>query len=513
MSNHVLDQPMLSLSRTDKATMRDYAQNILVTGVTGGGKTSGPGRAILTSLAKTGAGGVIACAKPSEADEVCVILEKAGRGASIIRWNGRNASFNLFNYALAKLGVDGLSGVVEYIMRIVEIMRNASALRGGDGEAFWLDELKRALRNILLPIYLVTGTIRLRDILAFAHGAPTSLEQMRDPRWQAQSPFYATMAALSELVDDAIGEQLMAYWLEFAQMDGKLRSSILASFNMLDRLNHGWLGEAFTGETSIVPALCFHGAIIVLDMPRATHGEDGPVAQMLTIDALQSDVLARNALNPIHGERAVFIFADEVQEVVTSRWSEFLAMSRSSLCVTVGLTQSLPSFYAKLGGQNAHDRTHHLIANFGTRIFCANGCAETNEWASRTIGKSVQRRSSFNESQGTNSSYGMNMGEGTSWNQPAASNGWFGPRVAPNSPSGSEGGGDNWARNRGHGSNYGTSHGWSEQLDYIIEPGFFARGLKTGGPANGNRVSAIWYQAGRRFAATGGNFLQVEFQQ
>ncbi|WBY08944.1 TraM recognition domain-containing protein [Sphingomonas sp. 7/4-4] len=488
--------------------------------MTGGGKTSGPGHNALTGLAKLGAGGVIACAKPSEADEVCAILQKAGRGGSIIRWNGRNGAFNVLAYALARYGPRGINSVIEEVMRYVEIIRNASALRGGDGEAFWLDELKRVLRNTLPSVYLATGTLRLRDILAFARSAPTSLEQMQSEAWQRESFFFAVMTAAAEGMDNATGERLMEFWREYAQMDGKLRGSIVAGFTMLDRLNHGWLGEAFCGETNIVPALCFHGAIIVLDMPRATHGEDGLIGQMLFIDAAQTEVLSRNALDPSQRERLVFFYIDEFQEVVTSRYGEFLALSRSSLCSTIALTQSLPGLYAKLGGPNAHDRAHHLIANMGVRIFCANSCVTTNAWASQTIGKAVQRRASYSESEGTNTSYGSAMNEGSGWSREASDSnfmghvGGFGWSMDPSwGRNGSESGNDGWSRNRGHGSSQGTSQGYSETVDDIVPAGFFASGLKTGGPANGNRVGALWVQAGKRFAASGGPSRYVEFAQ
>lgn len=520
MSRDMLDLPLLDLGDGDRATFRDFAQNILVTGVTGGGKTSGPGRHILQSLARSGAGGIVLCAKPSEAAEVCAMLRQAGRGGSVVVWNGRNGAFNSMAYAMARLGMGGLSSVIEEIMRMVEIVRNASALRGSDGESFWLDELKRMLRHTLEPVHSATGTLRLRDILAFVRSAPMSLDQMRDAAWQRDSFFFAVMEAAANRLDDETGGRLMEFWREFAQMDGKLRGSILASFTMLDRLNHGWLAEAFTGETNIVPALCFHGAIIVLDMPRATLGEDGLIAQMLFKDAFQTEVLGRNGLDPAQRQRFVFCYADEAQEFTTSRDAEFLAMSRSSHCATVYLTQSLPSLYSKLGGQNAHDRTHHLVSNMGVRIFCANSCTTTNEWASKTIGKGVQRRGTFNESSGTNTSYGMSMGESSQWNREASDSaflghgGGFGWSMDPKwGRNGSEGGGDNWGRNRGHGSNHGTSHGYSETVDDIVPAGFFASGLKTGGPANGNRVGAIWVQAGKRFAASGGPSRYVEFAQ
>ena len=255
-------------------------------------------------------------------------------------------------------------------------------------------------------------------------------------------------------------------------------------------------------------------------MPRATLGEDGLIAQMLFKDAFQTEVLGRNALAPEYRQRFVLCYADECQEVVTSRDAEFLAMSRSSRCSTIYLTQSLPGMYAKLGGQNAHDRAHHLISNMGVRIFCANNCTTTNQWAAETIGKGVQRRASFNESEGTNTSYGMNLGESAQWSREARDEAFLGHSSGFGwsmeslwGRSGTDGGGDQWGRNRGSGSNHGTSQGWSEQVDWLVDPAFFSRGLKTGGPANDNRVSAIWAQAGRRFAASGGPSLLVEFAQ
>ncbi|MEJ7928240.1 TraM recognition domain-containing protein [Sphingobium sp. AN641] len=473
-------------------------------------------------MCKIGSAGIILCAKPSEADEVCALLQKAGRGDSIIRLNGRNGGFNFLAYALARLGADAISSIVEYLLRVVEIVRNASPLPAGNGDAFWLDELRRTLSHLLLPIYWATGTLRMADIIACVRSAATSLEQMRDPEWQRQSFFFQIFAAAADRMGEATGQQLMAYWREFAQMDGKLRGSVLASFNMLDRFNHGILREGLCGKTDVVPALCFHGVIFVLDTPRAIHGEDGVIFQMVWKDAFQTEVLGRNALEPIHRDRFLFCYADEFQEFITSRDSEFLAQSRSSRCTTIALTQSLPSLYAKLG-PNSHDRVHALIANMAVRFYGANGCNVTNGWASQAIGKVVQRRSNFSASEGRNTSYGLNMGEGRNhgtqgnWggNSGYSSSSGGGSTSGGNSWGGgwSDGDNHNWGRSRGGGSNHGTSNGWSETLEDAVEPGFFARGLKVGGPAHGFRVSTILHQPARRFAATGTNYTLIEWSQ
>lgn len=519
-----LDQPLLDLGGGCFFTRRDAAQNVLGTGVTGGGKSSGPGHHILSALAQSEAGGIICCAKASEAEEVYKVVARAGRAQSVIVWNGRNGTFNFLAWALARMGPDGIGSVVEYLTRIVEMARNSSPLRGNDGDSFWLDEFKRAMRHMLLPIYRATGTLRMADILAWARSAPTSIDQFSDPAWQASEPFFfVCLSAVRDQLDSSTGTQLLAYWQEWARMDGKLRSSILATFTMLDRFCHGWLSEATTGSTTIVPALCLSGAIIILDMSRTTLGDDGLLLQMIFKDAFQTEVLGRNALHPEHRRRFVFCYADEAQEVITSRDAEFFAMSRSSRCSTIYLTQSLTSIYAKLAGQNAHDRAHHLIANMGVRIFCANNCTTTNEWASQTIGKAVQRRASFNENSGTNTSYGYNSGLGMN---EGTNSGWGGSSGRSSGPGGtssnsgsswnagySDGNSRNRGRNHGGGTNQGTSWGYSEAMDWVVEPGFFARGLKTGGPANGYRVSALWCQVARKFPSTGMPFMEVEFQQ
>ena len=50
-------------------------------------------------------------------------------------------------------------------------------------------------------------------------------------------------------------------------------------------------------------------------------------------------------------------------------------------------------------------------------------------------------------------------------------------------------------------------------LDEAGEPAAFSRMLMTGGPAHRNRVSAVWYQAGRIFETCHGNTLLAEFAQ
>jgi TraM recognition site of TraD and TraG len=517
-----LDTPLLQLSPYDDFTLRDACQGVCIMGGIGSGKTSGSGKALASAYLTSGMGGLILCAKPEEADLWRQYCNDNGRAGSLLVFDGIKHGFNFIAYELARQGSEGLNSVVECLMRVLEIARSVSPTQTRGGDTFWEDTTKQILRNTLPILYAATGTVRIADLLAFVRSAPRSQAEMTDPVWQRGSFFCEMFTAAAERLDDDTGSRAVAYWRnDFATLDAKTRGNIVISLTTaLDRFNHGWLKSAFCEESTILPELCFEGAIILLDMPALTRNEDGIIAQQLFKYMWQRAVLARNGLAERYRLRPVFLWADEAQYFINSFDAEFLSTCRGSRCCTVFLSQSLPTYYAKMGGENARDRVHHLLGNFATRIWHNNACHETNEWASKTIGRSLQNRRNFSEGEGSNSNSGMNMGDGTNWGHSSQSggsitrgaNGQNSYGVSWGSGS-SSGGSDNRGRNRGHGTSTNTSHGMSEQMDYIIEPGAFSSILKTGGPANDNRVSAVWYQAGRSFRASGGNAMMAEFRQ
>lgn len=518
----VLDTKLLSITKHDHFTLRDAVQGVLITGGIGSGKTSGSGAALAAAYLKSGMGGLVLCAKPEEAELWRRYCAQHSRSKHLIELDGWNGGFNVIAYELARQGSAGINAVVECLMRLLEMAKAASPNPGRAGESFWEDTTRQILRNAIPILFTATGTVRIGDVLNFVRSAPRTPDEMADPNWQRQSFFFQCYLAAADRLDDATGERSTSYWRnDYATLDPKTRGNVVISLTTaLDRFNHGWLQRMFCSDSTVMPELTFHGQIILLNMPALTLNEDGIIGQQLFKYMWQRAVLARNALSPAQQERFVFLWADEAQYFVNSYDAEFLSTCRGSRACVVFLTQSLPTFYAKMGGPDARDRVHHLLGNFATKIWHNNSCPETNDWAARTIGRSLQVRANRSTSEGTNRNFGASMGEASNWNRNARQGGFFGvgggfgsgDDPAWHSERGSEGGGDNWGRNRGHGTSSTESWGTSEQMDHIIEPGQFGRMLKTGGPANGNRVSAVWYQAGRRFTS-GGNTLMAEFIQ
>lgn len=518
-----LEMPLLHLSAAanDNFTIRDASTNIFVCGAIGSGKSTGFGATVRRAMLRAGLGGIVHVAKAEEIDAWLADARACGRLDSVIILDERQG-YNFIAHELSRQGADGINSVVEFLMRILEIVRRAMPDGGRVGDAFWESAARQLLRMILPVLYAATGTVRMEDIVLFLTSAPTNSDQWYDEEWRRASFAWNVLMRAKEApathIDPTELARIALFWRDqFARQDAKLRTNITATVSTsLDRFLHGRLAKVFTQDTTIVPELIFGGAIIIMAMPTAVWNEDGVVAQQLFKYATQRAVLSRNSLPPHLRERPVFIYADEAQNFLNSFDAEFLSQSRSSLCVSVYLTQSLPTLYAKIGGENAKHFADMLLAQFGTKVFCSNSCPETNRFAADTIGRSLQRRATYSEGESTGWNAGMNMGEG--WNSGTSSNFSFSPdgKGGTNHSTSfgdSSGSNSSQGRNRGVSGGESLSHGWSEVMDYDLEPAFFSRALRTGGPTNGGIVDAIWFQAGRTFSATGRPFLLTSFQQ
>jgi hypothetical protein len=515
-----LDTNLLRLSPRDSFTLRDAVQGVHVFGGIGSGKTSGSGAALAGAYLRAGFGGLVLCAKPDEIDQWTRYAAAHGRTNSLMLLGERGGGFNFISYELARQGGQGLGSVVECLMRIVEASRLARAERGSDN-SFWEDTTRQLLRNTIPILYAATGDVRIPDITRFVTTAPTSQEQLRNPDWQGRSYMFQALATARRAPMRAIPadefERCANYWHdEFAHLDPKTRSNIAISLSTtLDRFNRGRLQTAFCGGTNVVAELTFHGAIILMDMSALTWNEDGIIGQQLFKFMWQRAVLARNALPPAQRARPVFLWADESQYFVNAFDADFQSSCRSSLACTVYLTQSLPTYYARMGGHDAKARADMLLANFVTKIFHNNADPETNRWAADTIGRSIQRRGNYSEGSSRGHSMGMSDGESVTWSANSHHNVSSGKGGMQSNFSGgrSWGGGENWGRNQGVNSGTSTTGGYSETMDYEIEPAIFARDLRTGGAANGGEVTGLWFQAGKRFRDSGRNYLHVTFAQ
>jgi uncharacterized membrane protein YgcG len=521
-----LDTPLLCLSAQDQFTLRDACCGVHVFGGIGSGKTSGPGHMLAGAYLRAGMGGLVTAVKPEEIDLWRRYAAEHGRKDSLVFFD-ENEGFNFLAYELGRQGMDGIGTVTECFMRVLEAAKRASPTASQKGsEPFWEDSTRQILRYSIPVLYSASGTLSIGDLIRFISTAPTHPKDVTDLEWQKRSFMYQVVEAASHSpkvpMSPTALQDALTFWAEqFPAIPDKTRGNVVITVTTtLDRFKHGRLNRAFCGRTTIVPELTFHGAVILLAMPTLTWNEDGVIAQQLFKYMWQRAVLARNGLEQKHRERPIFSFSDEAQDTVSSYDGEFLSMCRGSKCCVAYLTQSLPAYYAKIGGDNPRDAAHNLAGKFMTHIYTTNACPETNEFASKVIGKVVKRRANYSRSNSRNVNFGMssgnseNYGTSSSYGSSGSSGSGQGSSHSSSRNGGSNRGtGTNWGANRTQGSSENEGSGYSESMEYAIEPGDFARTLKNGGKQNGNLVTGIWFQGGRVFNASGSNFMLEAFKQ
>ena len=489
-----LDTPLLSFGK-DLWCIRDAAEGTAIWGAPGSGKSSGSGQALARAYLAAGMGGLVLCAKPEEAENWRRYAKVAGREKDLIVVDASGAQrFNILDYAAVHLGGRGFEqNLVDLMGRMVEATRVADG-GGGDGEnRFFIDAAMKWLSHAF-PLLLVTyGTLRMRDLDRFIASAPQSLAEVRSEAWQAESFCSKTLIRAATLAKEAmergekdsyalqvITEHGDFFLEEVPKLDNRPRSSIEATLtNLTYPFLSGKLAELFCTTTTVTPAMCREGKIIVMDLPVLKYGAAGAVAQ--TIFKYLFGLAAQNTKIDKH-TRPVFLFADEAQFFLNSADADLLSTARSSKTCIVYITQDLPTYYAKLG-RNARDVAESILSKFGTRIFHANTSRETNQAASELIGKIEKFHLSQTRSKGRTSGGGGNRHD--------------------------QGGG--FHGQDGSATTIGEST--SGYLDYEVPPDYFATKLRTGSGNHDHKVDGIVIRNARIWKQTKRHWVQAEFQQ
>jgi hypothetical protein len=515
-----LDTPLLSLSPRDRFTLRDACNGVHIFGGIGSGKTSGSGKALAAAYLRAGLGGLVLCAKPDEVDLWVSYARANGREKSVVLFNERKG-FNFIAYELARQGMKGIGNVTECLMRVLEAADHAMGAGGQPTDPFWPQAVRQVLNYAIPLLYCAHGNVTVGGIIDFVVSAATKPEQYVEAGFMETSFAGQTMRKAMDAPAVAVPEHelqpMVEYWFkQYPAIPEKTRGNIVISLSTkLDRFKHGRMKSCFCDLTTIVPEITFHGAIIIMCMPALTWNEDGIIGQQLFKFMWQRAVESRNGLAPHHRERPVFLWADEAQYFVSVKDDDFLSTCRGSRACVVFLTQTLPTYYARLG-KDRTDAADGLVGKFNTQIFHQNACNRTNTFASQLIGRDLQWRATEGASRGTNTSRGMNEGANASRGSNTSHGSSYGGQSSSmNSSSGSNNGsGENWGANVGRGTNEGESWSHSEQMDNLVEPRFFASALKSGGPMNAGKVTALWFKAGANFRqGSGGNTLLATFKQ
>jgi hypothetical protein len=508
------EQPLFKLTKTDSFNLSNAYEGVQIFGGTGSGKTSGSGRALAHSFLKSGFGGLVLCAKPSERQQWEAYAKECNRIASVIVIDGKNSyCFNFLDYELARID-DGASidNVVSVFTNIMEASKRGQKASSNENP-FWKDASREYLSNAIELLYLAYGKVRLLALFELSQSLPKTAEDMQDSAFQERSFFFQTIAKLQDSPANPVNAEdlrvISNYFSQtFATLDNKTKSNLMITLSsMISPFMKGKMRELFATHTTIVPEMSHEGAIIIVDLPLKIWEQAGIVGQHIFKYAWQRATERREITSKT---RPVFLWADESQFFVSQYDKEFQSTARSSKACSVYLTQSINGYFTALGDEHA---AYEFLTNFQTKIFHANTDPKTNQYAAEIIGKYSQYRGNYSNSSGSSTSTGTSFTEsrGDSSNYGSSSS-----TTLATGGSNSASFGRNRSNSRGESetmsSNQNQSQGASEVMDYLLQPSFFTSGLKKGGTSNQMKVDGVIMTGGQPYS-NALPFMVVEFSQ
>ena len=424
-------------------TVDDSVKGTSVIGGTGSGKTSGSGKAIALKFLQQGWGGLVLCAKTDEAQLWQQYCKQSGRendliifGKNSVRAGGENEGktivFNPLHYEMTREG-EGAGDVFNITNIFINLYKMGSRATN-DGEPrkedrFWDNALKRIISRTVELINLAGEELTYKNMIEVIYTAPTEKrpyvhnqflnftqmvkyeegwadtessedteEEKNDKATFKQNYFLKCLAkAFNNIAHEdehsancyTFNTILRYFSSSLPYMSEHTQNAVIESFmGIVEPFLSGILYTHFSGETNLYPEEIYtKNKIIVLDFPVKEFLDAGIMAQGIFKLIFQQAVERRDVSKY---PTPAFLWADEAQYFINPYDQIFLTTARSSRTAVVMLSQSISNYFAVMGsGYDARAKVDSLMGNLSTKIFHANSDAETNEYASRLIGKAV----------------------------------------------------------------------------------------------------------------------------
>ncbi len=340
----------LAAKQSIALSVEDAAQNIVILGAIGSGKTTRAMHPLLLQLLDQDCGGLIFDIKGDFQTAVFNFAEHAGR--KIIRFGPGFERINL---------VAGLTPEIA-----ASFLKSAFLLGGkGHHDPFWIDTATELCRNTLGLLSFLPAYYSLQGLYLYLFDTEErlSVDQKLDE--------------LMSTLDEKGLRLLKSYWRYheriFDQFDEKVKAGVNATIaKVLSPFNHPELVEAFcsVSDQQIAMEAVLDGAIYLLSLPLSVWGLGGKVAYSLIKLRFYNVMQQRTTQRQWNQDRPVFFMCDEFQEIVSANKDglsdlNFWDKSRSSKAVGIISAQAVSSFYAAVGDR---DIAHALLQNFRQKL-------------------------------------------------------------------------------------------------------------------------------------------------
>ena len=495
----LLDQVLLKIPRTSTPiTWADIVEGIMITGSTGSGKSSGPGKTLALAMLRSGFGGCVLCAKASERKQWEDYAKVARRQNDVVIFNKNSPfQFNFLEYELKRSG-DGAGDIFNANNALMNINQLARQYQSGDSsnseERFWDTTLRYLISMSILTLILANEEVSVFNMRKLVSGSFTKenvgeytdlirrinnqeldmesrqqaikeFDELRESNYFVHVLFKIQSADYKNEEDLEDLDKVEDYWLvEFAQLAERSRSIIVASFTgiIAPFMNRGILKSKFAKGLSaeLLPENIINDQkIIIVDFSTKEFGLSGIFASIIYKSVFMAAMERRNVQEEIL-PKPVFLWIDEAQNFINAQVdSLFQATARSSWVSTVMITQNLNGLYPLMGNIQPQAKAKSLLGNLNLKFFANNADYETNFWASQMIGKHMTNLDTLSISK-----------------------------------------------------NMDLSKSKKQSLEQRIQPECFM-GFKTGRKRNRYKVEALVFKAGKIFGKDNANFVIAEFDQ
>jgi hypothetical protein len=367
-------------------TLEDAAQNMLVLGGIGSGKTTRAMHPFLIQLLDQNCGGLIFDIKGDFQQAVLSFADQTKHPVTIIGPN-----YNHINL---------LHGLTPEIA--ASFLKSIFLLSGKQhSDAFWVDTATELCRNTLGILSFLPQHYSLGSLYHYLFDTENRL---------------IIDEAVNEILfdlDEKSRRLLNSYWQYqeriFDKFDEKIKAGVNATIaQVLAPFNHPDLIDAFCTESqnNVRMEDVLNGAVYLVSLPLSVWGLGGKVVYTFIKLRFYNVMQQRSAHQEWNQTLPVFFMCDEFQEIVSANKDglsdlNFWDKSRSSKTIGIISAQAISSFYAAIGN---HDITHALLQNFRQKICFRIEDAATLHYFNHLTDKVEVIRNTYGHTRGSQSS-------------------------------------------------------------------------------------------------------------
>lgn len=374
----------------------DTAQNIVILGAIGSGKTTRAIHPLLLQLLDQGCGGLIFDIKADFKQAVAHYADLTQRTYTAL--------------GVGHLTCNLLHGLTP---EIAASFLKSTLLLGGSSrqDSFWVDTAGELCRHALGVLAFLPEHYTLQGLYSY----------LFDPNWQQD--LTEQLAIIAPNLPPQEQRLLTTYQhyenAVFSQFDEKVRAGVKATIaQILSTFNHPDLITAFCTEQPNSPQFeqLLEGDIFLVDLPLARWGVSGKVAYTF-LKLRFFNLMQNRATEPTWNQsRYVFFMCDEYQDIVSANKEglsdlNFWDKSRSSKTIGIISAQSISSFYAAIGDQAV---ANTILQNFRQKLSFRTEDQLTIDYFNRLLGSVEITRIASTQSQGNTSGKNGSRHQGTS---------------------------------------------------------------------------------------------------